>query len=69
MVKIAQGAVRLAYLWDDISTLKDGFKLILGFEKVMDKIPDAANKVRLISKEDSLSLITHWSHQDIGLFR
>ncbi|KAK2762104.1 hypothetical protein FQN54_001111 [Arachnomyces sp. PD_36] len=45
VIKIAQGAVRLVSLWKDISGFFDALKCGLGFEKVVDAIPDAANKI------------------------
>lgn len=47
IVKIAQGLIRFRALYSDISGFLPSLKCILGFESVVDAIPDAAERVSL----------------------
>lgn len=49
VIKMAQGVVRFIYLFDDIAGFGNSLKCILGFESVVDKIPEAAERVSLHS--------------------
>lgn len=49
VIKIAQGVVRFIYLFHDIAGFGNSLKCILGFESVVDKIPQAADRVCLHS--------------------
>ncbi|RKL46663.1 hypothetical protein BFJ70_g3148 [Fusarium oxysporum] len=46
IVKIAQGLIRFRALYSDISGFLPSLKCILGFESVVDAIPDAAERIQ-----------------------
>ncbi|KAL6228954.1 hypothetical protein BDW75DRAFT_246164 [Aspergillus navahoensis] len=46
VIKLAQGAIRLNSLWDDLAGFGSSFKAFLGFPNVLKKLPSAAEKVQ-----------------------
>lgn len=40
------GFTRLYAFWENISGFWNGMKVVMGFEKVLEDVPEAANRVR-----------------------
>lgn len=48
VIRLAQGVLRLAYLWNDVAGLGNSLKCVLGFEKVVDEIENASQRVSFL---------------------